>query len=82
MASNTPSPEVMKKVIDFLCLSNDTEAVILASRIQAKKSLDAQDGNGMTALMYAILERNNEIFKFLLDHGADISLTTNSGKSI
>ena len=69
-------------MIDFLCLLQDTEAVTLASRIQKSNNFNAQDYEGRTVLMYAVYERNNTIFKLLLDHGADISLTNNSGKSI
>lgn len=53
---------------------NENDIAKLAELIAAGKDINAQDDNGWTALHFAAQDRNIEMIKLLLKHGADPNL--------
>lgn len=49
--------------------------------LKNKADINKQDKHGFTALFYAVIGRDFEIVKFLLDQGADVNLQDKKGKT-
>jgi Asp-tRNA(Asn)/Glu-tRNA(Gln) amidotransferase C subunit len=61
------------------CVEGDLKRV--EEILNYSDQLNAVDGKGTTALMYAIANKHNDIARLLIMRGADKSIKTNSGKT-
>ena len=63
-------------------LADQQKSVDVATKLQdAGIDVNAQNINGETALYRAVLRKNYQLIKFLVDHGADASLANNQGQT-
>jgi hypothetical protein len=71
----------------YLCTHGETYIIwkldYLCHNLQCSNGLfDSQDEDGCTPLMYAVSHGNAHAITWLLEKGADTSLTTNAGWSV
>jgi ankyrin repeat protein len=74
---NTRSRNQLTPLMAAVIKGRTAQAALLVA--EKRVQLDAQDGSGNTALMQALLNRNQEIEKLLVLRGADTGLKNNQG---
>ena len=67
------------RIIHLVVWHGDIEMLKLIHQYEA--DLNIQDVNGDTAIFFSVYKENQVIFKYLLENGADIYMTNNSGVS-
>jgi ankyrin repeat protein len=68
--------------IDFFEIAGSVGASEIRAALGSVEDINAKDGGGMTALMWAALKNPNlEVIKILIDAGADAGITDNSGNT-
>ena len=79
--------------VSFLTAKNQTFLMLATQRTRERnqylqyfkyflREKNLQDEKGRTALMYAVMQNNNDVLKVLLDSSADANLQDNKGRTV